>query len=422
MITALRRAGVRTLAALIVSATVLTGPVSAQDVGPYLLLTTRRISTMRNELNEAAAAGYRMLGAWYSYTGELVAVLEKAAGSPNTYEYRVLDAKEISELEKGLKTAAAQGFRLVPRTLTQMSDGNAELYDGKAALQGAGRIVLVMERVKGSAQRHDYFVKALTAEYELPPISVLVLPDLLVRKTQMQHLEYEIRQAVVDGHDLVAMLSWSDARDLPPVFDEKLSRILGLGVLKVEHMLISEKTVEARPPAGQQAPVAAQPERYRLLAARPGTDLQTKLSAAAAAGYRLVLSSSIEFPEIVLVTAKTGSSTNTFEYLVAGPGRQATARKEAGVRQRTTDMLTLKNQLNAAAAKGFRAYPPGIFADPPAVVTEKVTGFQDRYEYRLLEMTKLRLEKEFAEITADGWAPLGLGHNGDFMLLEKAVR
>src|SRR6185295_19868976 len=52
----------------------------------YLLLATTRTSTMQKELNEAAAAGYRVLGGAHQTgdegDGELMVLLEKVAQPP----------------------------------------------------------------------------------------------------------------------------------------------------------------------------------------------------------------------------------------------------------------------------------------------------------------------------------------------------
>src|SRR5262249_25940003 len=88
--------------------------VSAQDPKPgksYLLISTERESTFKKELNEATASGYRVL---FGAPGSEVALLEKAGTDP-VCEYLLL------KKEDELNEAAARGFRLLPHHITSHS-------------------------------------------------------------------------------------------------------------------------------------------------------------------------------------------------------------------------------------------------------------------------------------------------------------
>jgi len=302
---------------------------------------------MEKDLNKAAAEGYRLLGTWYS--GQLVSILQKVNASPSASEYRCLDASDIPALEKKLKEAAAEGFRFVPRTLTQMS----HLRGGTV-----GQIRLVVERGTGSSQRYDYFA------------------------TAARQPEDAVRLAVGSGYTLVGMMTWS---------------------VGGSYVLIGEKTAPGAAAGSERVPTPMSAERYRLVAGPPGANLQAQLSAAAVAGYRVVLTSTDSLP-LVLIMEKTGDPSSPFEYLVISGA----------------DAPSMGSQLNAAAAKGFRAYP-AIFAQPAVALMERAPGSQGEHEYRFLErMIRMSFGKDFTQVTSQGWTPVGVSHGGDMLLFEKA--
>ncbi len=307
----------------------------------FLLTQAVRASSTEKDLNKAAVEGYRLVGTWYS--GQLASILERAPDSAPKPEYRCVDAYGIPDLDKEVKRASSEGFRLVPRTLTQMS----------ASSRGTvGQIRLVMERTPGSGGRYDYFVTSTRQPQDAVGLS--------------------------GGYTLAGMMTW------------------GVG-----YVLIGEKP---QMPAAVTEPVSSSmpSDRYRLVTGSPGAELQAQLSTAAAAGFRVALSSTGS-PAPLLIMEKTSEPSNPFEYLVVS-GR---------------DARSMTTELNAAGAKGFRA-SPAVFALPSAVVMEKAPGFQGAHEYRILErMLRLSFGKDFVQVTADGWVPVGVSHGGEIMLLEK---
>lgn len=154
----------------------------------FLLLATKKTSTMQKELSEAAAAGYRiMVGSPTSGT-EMALILEKVATPPDTYEYWLLATTRTSTMQKELNEAAAKGFRLLPRTMI-----------AKAQMFGEVEIVVVMEKPPGPPQHYQY---------------------LLLATSLTGTLQKEMSQAIKDGYDVVGMVS------------------------RGEHMAILEKPVE----------------------------------------------------------------------------------------------------------------------------------------------------------------------------------
>jgi hypothetical protein len=148
-------------------------PLGAGDLDlsqEYLLLATKKTSTMEKELNQAAAAGYRIIAGT-----EMALLLESVAEPPTTYEYQLLATTKTSTMQKELAVAAAQGFRLLPKTMMQ-----------KDRMFGGQEIVVVLEKAPGSSQRYEY---------------------LLLATTKTSTMQKEITQATEDGYEIVGMVS-----------------------------------------------------------------------------------------------------------------------------------------------------------------------------------------------------------------------
>ncbi|HSR67798.1 MAG TPA: hypothetical protein VLU25_07640 [Acidobacteriota bacterium] len=82
--------------------------------GYYLLLATRRLSTMEEELNASAAQGYRLHPDSILYNDcELVLLMQPLAPEDGRYQYRVLGTDRTSTMQRELEQAYQEGFRLV---------------------------------------------------------------------------------------------------------------------------------------------------------------------------------------------------------------------------------------------------------------------------------------------------------------------
>jgi len=82
----------------------------------YKLLATTRTGTMQNELNEAAAAGYRllprtMISKEQMFGGvEIVVLLEKEPNSTKRYDYKLLATSRTGTLQKEVTDAMQAGY------------------------------------------------------------------------------------------------------------------------------------------------------------------------------------------------------------------------------------------------------------------------------------------------------------------------
>jgi hypothetical protein len=141
----------------------------------FLLLATTKTATMQKELDEAAAAGYRVIVGSPTSGGEMVVILEKMPNLPQPYEYFLLATTRTSTMQRELNDAAARGFRLLPKTII-----------AKEQPFGAREIVLLMEKAPGTTNRARY---------------------LLLATSRTSTMQREMTQAVEDGYEVVAMVS-----------------------------------------------------------------------------------------------------------------------------------------------------------------------------------------------------------------------
>ena len=157
---------------------------SAQlEVSPdhrYLFLATQRTSTMQDELEQAAALGFRIVTGTTTSENEIAIFLEKAVTPPKVYEYRLLATSRTGTRQKELSSAAAEGFRLLPRTMMYKT----------ARWVGNDEVVAVLERSPDANAPH----------YEY----------LLLATTLTGSLQNEVSQAVDRGFTLVGLTSQNE--------------------------------------------------------------------------------------------------------------------------------------------------------------------------------------------------------------------
>ena len=141
----------------------------------YLLLATKKTSTMQKELDEASAAGYRIVVGSPTSGDEMALILEKVATPPNNYEYLLLATSKTSTMQKELEEAAGEGFRLLPSTMI-----------AKKQMFGGVEVIVVLEKVPAADQNYDY---------------------LLLATNRTSTLQKEMTQAMEEGYEVVGMVS-----------------------------------------------------------------------------------------------------------------------------------------------------------------------------------------------------------------------
>ena len=98
----------------------------------YKLLATNRTSTMQNELQEAADAGYEYMGQTVFKTtfggDEVVVILERDKDStPRGVEYRLVATSKTATLQKELMEVGAAGYEVLAMTVSKTAFGGKEL-------------------------------------------------------------------------------------------------------------------------------------------------------------------------------------------------------------------------------------------------------------------------------------------------------
>ena len=118
----------------------------------YLILSTKRISTMEKELAEAGSKGFRVLYGSPTQSADMALFLQKG-DSP--VDYKILATARISTMEKELNEAGREGYRLLPRTIVFKSGFvTAEL-------------VMVMQRDKTEKSAYAYDLVEAAKEVNL---------------------------------------------------------------------------------------------------------------------------------------------------------------------------------------------------------------------------------------------------------------
>jgi hypothetical protein len=154
---------------------VLGSPAYAQD--EVRVLATNKTSTMQQEMNEAAEAGYRfaaVMGGDTSFRGsEVVVVMTRVPDGTPSFVYRLLATTRTSTMQKEVQDAANAGFEYKGQTVFKSTFGGKE-------------VVVVLERDKTVEEPLKY-------EYRL----------LATKRTST--LQKEISQATAAGYAFVGL-------------------------------------------------------------------------------------------------------------------------------------------------------------------------------------------------------------------------
>lgn len=119
----------------------------------YLLLATKRTGTMEKELNEVADQGFRVLVGSPTSGTEMAVFMERVATPPKTYKYKLLATTRTGTMNRELNEAAADGWRLLPRTMIAKA--------GSGPFSGI-EIVVLLEKAPDSDVKYEYRLLATT--------------------------------------------------------------------------------------------------------------------------------------------------------------------------------------------------------------------------------------------------------------------
>jgi hypothetical protein len=149
----------------------------------YVLLATQRTGTMQQEINEAAAKGFRVVAASRTEGTEVIVLLEQ---STDKYQYRLIATTRTGTLQREIGDAAADGYRVVPRAVTTKRTGGGLAGALGGDTRNEGELLVLMEKGPEGAANANYQVLATS---------------------RTGTLQKEISQAALNGYILVALAS-----------------------------------------------------------------------------------------------------------------------------------------------------------------------------------------------------------------------
>ena len=170
-----------------------------EDRFQYEVLGTKRVSTMQKEMSQFGTEGFRYRGLSY-FHGEKVVILERDPNQePGRYEYKLLETDRISNMQKDLNQAADAGFELVAM------DGG----DGS-------RLMSILQRrsdrvmAAGEGDQYDYLLLETTET----PLSAHTnsgdgAADVNVTGSDYSSLQEELDEAVTQGFQLATVTTSS---------------------------------------------------------------------------------------------------------------------------------------------------------------------------------------------------------------------
>jgi queuine/archaeosine tRNA-ribosyltransferase len=153
---------------------------------------------------------------------------------------------------------------------------------------------------------------------------------------------------------------------------------------------------------------------FLLLATTKTSTMQKELTAAAAAGYRVLAGSPTSGTEMVVILEKVATPPQTYEYYLLA----------------TTRTSTMQKELEEAAVKGFRLLPQTMIAKEQmlggvelVMLMEKPPAPNVRYRYLLLATSRTStMQKEMAQAVKDDYRVVGMASRGEHVvILEKQV-
>jgi hypothetical protein len=164
----------------------------ASPATEYRVLATTKTSTMENELNQAAAAGFRfqaVMGGETALGGnEVVAIASRSGDSTARYSYRLLATSKTSTLEDELQAAADAGFEYRGQTVFKSGFGGQE-------------VACILERSNGEGSaRWEYKLVATTRT------GTLQKELLEAGAAGFELLGMTIGQTAIGGKELVAIM------------------------------------------------------------------------------------------------------------------------------------------------------------------------------------------------------------------------
>ena len=158
----------------------------------FRVLATTKTSTMEQELNQAAEAGFRfetVMGGDTAMGGsEVVAVTSRAGGAKGRYSYKLLATSRTSTMEKEMQEAADAGFEYRGQTVFKSAFGGQE-------------VVCILERDKESTTKGSRYKLLATSK-----TSTLEKELLQAGAAGYQIMGMTVSKTSIGGKELVAIM------------------------------------------------------------------------------------------------------------------------------------------------------------------------------------------------------------------------
>ncbi len=124
-------------------------PAAAQKLDltrDYQVLSRGDVKKLHGDLNKAGQNGIHVVTGSFSGGDRIRLLLEKTSGK-ETYEYYIAAAGDMTKLEQQVSHGGAQGYRILPNTMTI-----------KSKTLGKGDIVIIMEKGPRSKGTYEYLM------------------------------------------------------------------------------------------------------------------------------------------------------------------------------------------------------------------------------------------------------------------------
>ena len=171
------------IAVLVASAEIVAAPqgIDAEasvETGPaYRVLATNRTSTLERELNQAAEEGYRLetvMGGETAFGGKEVVAIVGRQHRPGRYAYRLLATLKTSTMQEELQEAAEAGFHYRDQTVFETAFGGEEVVvilekDRDATMRSMEYVLLATSR---TSMLQSELQAAVKSGYELVGMTV----------------------------------------------------------------------------------------------------------------------------------------------------------------------------------------------------------------------------------------------------------
>lgn len=336
-------------------------PPSTQSEGrrEFRFISTNRVSTMEQELNNLAAEGFRLERVSKSLLDDQLAVLltrDGAAANATRYEYKMISTRRAGTMGQEITDAAAEGFEL--RGLISLFRPGISFFVGDET-------AVVMERPAGeTTRRHEYRMISTRRE----------------RTTQR-----ELNEAVGAGFTPLDMVRGQD--------NGAASLLLG------PQYVIS--IITGREVNGPASNAAAREYKF-LTTTRVGT-MEREMNAAAREGYRHFISA----PSLLMLMYRERGASGT-----AGYEYKLLATRRTG---------TMQRELLEQGALGYNYLATSSGLGGLTTVLERdltINPQENRREYKLLATSRERTtQNELVESLAAGYRILDLTTIGEFIIV-----